>query len=85
VKTAISVPDEVFASVDASAARLGVSRSRFFTQAAEFYLHALDQAGLTERVNRALREEPEASKAESKAFVAASTAAMRARWDADPW
>ncbi len=54
MKTAISVPDETFARVEAAAARLGVSRSEFYARAAERWLAALDDDGTTEAINRAL-------------------------------
>lgn len=85
MKTAISVPNETFARVEAAAAELGVSRSTFFTNAAEFYIRTLGHGGLTERVNAAVRLQPAAAVAESGAFVAAGTAAMEARWEDDPW
>ena len=54
VKTAISVPDATFSRVDEAASRLGVSRSEFFTKAAERWLAELDDDGTTEAINRAL-------------------------------
>lgn len=54
MKTAISVPDEVFERVDAKAAALGVSRSEFFTQAARKYLEELESQSLTNQFNEAL-------------------------------
>lgn len=41
MKCAISVPDEVFAAVDEQTARLGISRSEFFSIAAERYINDL--------------------------------------------
>lgn len=41
MKCAISVPDEVFAAVDEQAARLGISRSEFFAEAASRFVHEL--------------------------------------------
>ncbi len=38
MKTAISVPDEVFEQVERAAKRLGLSRSELFTRAARSYL-----------------------------------------------
>lgn len=54
MKTAISVPDEVFEQVKAKAAELGVSRSEFFTQAARKYLGELESQSLTNQINEAL-------------------------------
>ncbi len=54
MKTAISIPDATFARVEASAARLGVSRSEFFARAAERWLAELDGAETTAAINAVL-------------------------------
>jgi metal-responsive CopG/Arc/MetJ family transcriptional regulator len=54
MKSAISVPDEVFALVEERAAALGMSRSEFFTRAARHYLAQLDADSLTGQVDAAL-------------------------------
>jgi hypothetical protein len=54
MKTAISVPDEVFAQVNTTAAELGVSRSEFFTAAARLYLDKLNEQSITNQFNEAL-------------------------------
>ncbi|GAA3738047.1 ribbon-helix-helix protein, CopG family [Leifsonia bigeumensis] len=54
MKTAISVPDELFARVDDAAARTGMSRSAFFSAAAERYLAALRDDDLTTRIDAAI-------------------------------
>jgi metal-responsive CopG/Arc/MetJ family transcriptional regulator len=57
VKTAISIPDETFARVEATAARLGVSRSEFFSRAAERWLDDLEGAGTTAAIDAAIEEQ----------------------------
>jgi len=54
MKTAISVPDETFAQVEDRAAALGMSRSEFYTRAAQHYLHQLDEESLTTRIDEAI-------------------------------
>lgn len=54
MKTAISIPDATFARVEASAARLGVSRSEFFARAAERWLDDLEGADTTAAIDAAL-------------------------------
>jgi metal-responsive CopG/Arc/MetJ family transcriptional regulator len=54
MKTAISVPDETFHRVDDAARRMGVSRSEFFSRAAERWLDTLEGDDVTEAINRAL-------------------------------
>lgn len=73
VKTAISVPDETFRRVDQAAKRLGVSRSEFFSRAAEQALDALDDDGTTDAINRAIAGLPA-----DHAFTDAAAAALAA-------
>ena len=54
MKTAISLPDPLFARIEAMAAEQGVSRSAFLARAAELYLERLDDDSLVERINAAI-------------------------------
>jgi predicted DNA-binding protein len=76
VKTAISIPDETFARVEATAARLGVSRSEFFSRAAERWIDDLEGAEMTAAIDAALGDE------QDSAFVerAGHDVAQRAEW-----
>lgn len=56
VKTAISVPDELFDLVNRRAGALGMSRSEFFARAAQRYLDELDSESMTEQIDRALED-----------------------------
>lgn len=56
MKTAISVPDETLARVEAAAASLGLSRSEFFSRAAERWILELADAGTTAAIDAALDE-----------------------------
>ena len=51
MKTAISLPDELFTKVEHEAKRLGVSRSHLFAIALEKYLHESDYVDITNRLN----------------------------------
>jgi metal-responsive CopG/Arc/MetJ family transcriptional regulator len=73
VKTAISVPDDTFRRVDDAARRLGVSRSEFFSRAAEKALDVLEDDGTTEAINRAIAGLPA-----DNAFTDAAAAALAA-------
>lgn len=55
MKTAISVPDDIFDQATRRAAELGISRSEFFARAAGRYLRELASHSLTKQVNDALR------------------------------
>jgi Ribbon-helix-helix protein, copG family len=73
MKTAISLPDDTFRRVDRAAKRLGVSRSEFFTRAAENWLGALENDGTTEAINRAIAGLPA-----DNGFTDAAAAALAA-------
>ena len=77
MKTAISIPDATFTRVEATAARLGVSRSEFFTRAAERWIADLEDTQTTAAINAVLSADEH-----DGAFVerAASTVA-----GLDPW
>jgi metal-responsive CopG/Arc/MetJ family transcriptional regulator len=51
MKTAISLPDDLFDSADALAERLGVSRSHLFARALAEYLAKHQTQQLTDRLN----------------------------------
>jgi metal-responsive CopG/Arc/MetJ family transcriptional regulator len=51
VKTAISIPDEVFQAAEELAGRLGVSRSELYASAVAEYVAALRSRGVTARLN----------------------------------
>jgi metal-responsive CopG/Arc/MetJ family transcriptional regulator len=54
MKTAISVPDEIFEQAAGQAAELGISRSEFFARAARRYLDELAAQSLTSQIDQAL-------------------------------
>ncbi|MDY0002453.1 MAG: ribbon-helix-helix protein, CopG family [Polyangia bacterium] len=51
MKTAISLPDELFESADAYASRTGRSRSEVYAEALREYLALRDDDVVTERLN----------------------------------
>jgi metal-responsive CopG/Arc/MetJ family transcriptional regulator len=72
MKTAISIPDATFTRVEATAARLGVSRSEFFTRAAERWIADLENAQTTAAIDAVLSaDEHDAAFAEQAASVVA--------------
>ena len=58
MKTAISVPDEVFDSADELAQELGVSRSELYSTAVAEYLAKHRSEDLTVRLNEVYGTEP---------------------------
>ncbi|MEO7962566.1 MAG: ChpI protein [Gemmatimonadaceae bacterium] len=51
MKTAISLPDDLFDSAEALSQRLGVSRSQLFATALAAFVAQHDRAALTARLN----------------------------------
>lgn len=51
MKTAISIPDPLFASADALAKKLGISRSRLYATALAEYVAKQRSSRVTERLN----------------------------------
>jgi metal-responsive CopG/Arc/MetJ family transcriptional regulator len=61
MKTAISVPDELFEAADRLAARLGRSRSELYAAAVAEYLEKQKVHGVTERLDAVYGERAEDS------------------------
>lgn len=58
MKTAISVPNEVFTSADRLAKRLHMSRSQLYTQAVYKYVAGHDQQKVREQLDAVYATEP---------------------------
>lgn len=69
MKTAISIPDEVFAKADQLAKQLKKSRSQLYSEAVAEYLARRSDDEITESWNRALEESTDDDR-ELDAFVA---------------
>ena len=57
VKTAISIPDEIFEAAEELAERLGVSRSELYATAVAEYVAAQRSRGVTARLNEVYADE----------------------------
>jgi hypothetical protein len=58
MKTAISIPNDVFEAAEKLARRLGVSRSQLYTSAVSEFLRRHFTDGVTEKLNEIYGEEP---------------------------
>jgi len=56
MKTAISIPDELFKAAERVAKRLGLSRSELYQRAIASYIAGKDAAAVTEQLNRLYSE-----------------------------
>ena len=55
MKTAISIPDDLFRAADRAAQRLGLSRSQFYQRAVAFYLERQSETLVTDALNAVYR------------------------------
>lgn len=60
MKTAVSIPDKIFRSADSLAKRLGVSRSRLYTEALSDFLSRRRSLQVKERLDAIYGEEESA-------------------------
>lgn len=57
MKTAISLPDPVFAEAEALAKQLGLSRSELYTKALQAYLRKYNQNQILNKLNQVYSQE----------------------------
>lgn len=81
MKTAISVPDDVFTRVEDVARRHGLNRSQFYTAAARQYADQLEASEVTAAINAVLDGEPDD---ESTSFAIAAGRVLLLNED-DEW
>lgn len=77
MKTAISVPDEIFDAAERAARKLGISRSELYARAVRAYLDALRREDVTARLDAVYTDEP--SKLEPALAAAQSRTLRRSR------
>ena len=77
MKTAISLPDQVYRDADRLARRLQKTRSRIYTEALELYLARYDANGITDALN-AVHGERDALSPDLRA--AAAITLLRSEW-----
>ncbi len=78
MKTAISLPDDLFESADALAQRLGVSRSELYATAVAEFLAKHQATKVTERLDRVYAQQP--SRLEPQLRRAQARARRTAEW-----
>ena len=72
MKTAISVPNELFEAAEKLARRLGVSRSRLFASAVSEYLRQHGGENITQKLNQLYESQPASLETLSQALQSAS-------------
>lgn len=76
VKTAISVPDELFERVERFVAEAGISRSQLYATAAARYLEELEHGSVTAQLDAALARAGDAGASEVGAIGRERLAAL---------
>lgn len=56
MKTAISLPDQLFEVADSLASQMKVSRSQFYATALEKYIAEIERCSVTEKINKFIDE-----------------------------
>jgi len=77
MKTAISLPDQLFEEAETLARRLGKSRSQLYAEALAAYVGCHDEGEVTQRLDRVLQEIGEATRREDQAVTTASEDVLR--------
>lgn len=58
MKTAVSIPDEIFQRAEKLAKKRKISRSKLFTEAIESYLDEYDEEEITRKLNEFYEKNP---------------------------
>ena len=85
MKTAISVPDDVFTTVEEHVSALGMTRSQFYSVAARKYLDELENTGLVNAINEAVDLETASTREETAEFISAGITSSNSRLGDDQW
>ena len=56
MKTAISLPDQLFEMADSHASQMKISRSQFYATALEKYIAEIERSSVTEKINNFIDE-----------------------------
>jgi transposase-like protein len=80
MKTAISIPDPIFAAAEKLARRLGISRSQLYSEAVDALIEKHRYSGVTEQLNAVYEANPEASRLEQEVEELQSRSVTEKDW-----
>ena len=80
MKTAISVPDELFAQAEVEAGKQGLSRSELYRVALREYLKRRQDEDVTKRINRYFEAHPENEKVSTLSQLSDDEFLRRIEW-----
>lgn len=84
MKTAVSIPDELFERAEKTAKELGLPRSRLFARAIEEFIDQHSQESITEKLNSVYGQAENKNKKETDASIA-SVMTLRDTLADDSW
>ncbi len=80
MKTAISIPDEIFEEAERAAKKLGVSRSELYAKAVLDFVERHRREDITERLNEVYAENEPISELDHHLMVLQARSLKREKW-----
>ncbi|RME22097.1 MAG: ribbon-helix-helix protein, CopG family [Deltaproteobacteria bacterium] len=80
MKTAISIPDDLFVEAERTAKRLGLSRSELYRRALATYLERHSERAITEALDAVYGAEPEQSALDREIERVQDSSLPREKW-----
>ncbi len=80
MKTAISIPDEVFEAAERTAKKLGISRSELYSSAVREFVDRYRRENITEKLNDVYAENESASELDTGLETLQALSLQREQW-----
>lgn len=80
MKTAVSIPDEVFEAAERAAKRLGVSRSELYSNAVREFIERYRRENVTDKLNEIYAENDSASELDAGLKALQAKSLLREEW-----
>ncbi len=80
MKTAISIPDEVFEAAERTAKKLGISRSELYSSAVREFVDRYRRENITEKLNDVYAENESASELDTGLETLQALSLQRDQW-----
>jgi metal-responsive CopG/Arc/MetJ family transcriptional regulator len=81
MKTAVSIPDEVFKAAERAAKKLGVSRSELYANAVKEFIEHHRSENVTEKLNKVYAEDESASKLDRRLEALQTRSLEKEDWE----
>lgn len=80
MKTAISIPDEIFEEAERMARKLGVSRSELYTKAVHDFVDRLRRVDITEKLDEVYANDDTASDMDQRLMALQALSLKKEKW-----